>query len=116
MLTMQHFSLLKGTKCSVKKEAKRKWYKCLPFTLDRLLSMFLQPSEACLCYHVISVQAAEEKDKVVRDMNMLKQEKYTLQQSVDALEMDKTEMQTEKHKVSSSVEDSCSSLYNQSYN
>lgn len=41
------------------------------------------------------------KDKMTKDMNMLKQEKDSLQQSVDAFEMEKTKTQTEKQKVCS---------------
>ena len=42
-----------------------------------------------------------EKDKMTKDVNMLRQEKDSLQQSVDAFEMEKTKMQTEKQKVHS---------------
>lgn len=50
---------------------------------------------------VISEEAVAEKDKVTKDMNMLRQEKDSLQQSVDAFEMEKTKTQTEKQKVHS---------------
>lgn len=52
-------------------------------------------------FFVISEEAVAEKDKVTKDMNMLRQEKDSLQQSVDAFEMEKTKMQTEKQKVHS---------------
>ena len=38
---------------------------------------------------------------MTKDMNMLGQEKDSLQQSVDAFEMEKTKTQTEKQKVGS---------------
>lgn len=50
---------------------------------------------------VISEEAVAEKDKMTKDMNMRRQEKDSLQQSVDAFEMEKTKMQTEKQKVHS---------------
>ena len=50
---------------------------------------------------VISEEAVAEKDKMTKDMNMLRQEKDSLQQSVDAFEMEKTKMQTEKQMVHS---------------
>lgn len=50
---------------------------------------------------VISEEAVAEKDKMTKDMNMLRQEKDSLQQSVDAFEMEKTKTQTEKQKVRS---------------
>ena len=50
---------------------------------------------------VISEEAVAEKDKVTKDMNMIRQEKDSLQQSVDAFEMEKTKTQTEKQKVRS---------------
>lgn len=52
-------------------------------------------------FFVISEEAVAEKDKVTKDMNMLRQEKDSLQQSVDAFEVEKTKMQTEKQKVHS---------------
>ena len=42
-----------------------------------------------------------EKDKMIKDMNVLRKEKDSLQQSVDAFEMEKTKTQTEKQKVGS---------------
>ena len=42
-----------------------------------------------------------EKDKMIKDMNILKQEKDSLQHNVDAFEMEKTKTQTEKQKVGS---------------
>ena len=50
---------------------------------------------------IISEEVVAEKDKMTKDMNMLRQEKDSLQQSVDAFEMEKTKTQTEKQKVHS---------------
>ena len=50
---------------------------------------------------IISEEVVAEKDKMTKDMNMLRQEKDSLQQSVDAFEMEKTKKQTEKQKVRS---------------
>jgi len=50
---------------------------------------------------LISEEAVAEKDKMTKDMNMLRQEKDSLQQSIDAFEMEKNKTQTEKQKVGS---------------
>ena len=68
---------------------------------------------------VVSEEAVAGKDKVTENMNILIQEKAILQESVDALQMDKTEMQKEKGKVgqvkSLQLENSLNCCNNQSY-